>query len=70
MSRRQEGSLVKEDPEVGNTVFSDVCGRFETRFFGKGKYFVSFTEGKSRYIEVMIMKKSLTSLHAHANILL
>lgn len=56
-NRPHQGKLVKEDAKVGDTIFSDVCGPFSTRSLGKVKYFVTFVDGKSRYLEVMILKK-------------
>lgn len=56
-SGSHKGTLVKPSAKLGSTVYTDVCGPFPTPSWGKGKSFITFTEAKSRYLHVMILRK-------------
>ena len=50
------GTLVKPKMDLGHTVYTDICGPFPTRTWGKGKYFITFTKAKSCYLHVRILQ--------------
>ena len=43
--------------KTGEIIYSDVFGPLPVEILGGGKYFVTFTDGYSRYLEVYIIRK-------------
>lgn len=50
-------SSTKREKERLGLIHSDICGPMNTPSLGGAKYFVTFIDDKSRYIEVVMLKK-------------
>ena len=46
----------KQASQLLETVHSDVCGRTEAKSLGGAKYFITFIDGKSRFVWLYMLK--------------
>lgn len=57
-------SSTRREKEVLGLVHSDICGPFNTTSLGGAKYFVTFIDDKSRYIQIATLKNRSEVLNA------
>lgn len=50
-----KGKLASNDMEVGDVIYSDICGPMPNESWSRKKYFISFIDGRSKYLTVETM---------------